>query len=139
MKTAQNISNLVGRLLIVALFLPAGLSKLMNFEGTLGYFNSLGMPSPGLALVIAIVVELLGGIALILGFQTRLVAIILAIFTFAATLIGHAYWAVPAEQAFVTQLLFFKNIAVIGGLLILASNGAGKYSIDGRNEVNSQS
>lgn len=136
MKTAQNLSNLLGRLLIVALFLPAGLSKLMNFEGTLGYFNSLGMPAPSLALVIAIIVELLGSIAIILGFQTRIVAIILAIFTFAATLLGHAYWAVPAEMAFVTQLLFFKNIAVIGGLLVLASNGAGKFSIDGRKEIN---
>lgn len=136
MKTAQNLSNLFGRLLIVALFLPAGLSKLMNFEGTLGYFNSLGMPAPSLALVIAIVVEILGAIALILGFQTRLVAIVLAIFTFAATLLGHAFWAVPAEQAFVTQLLFFKNIAVIGGLFVLAANGAGKFSIDGRKELN---
>jgi putative oxidoreductase len=136
MKTAQNLSNLFGRLLIVALFLPAGLSKLMNFEGTLGYFNSLGMPAPSLALVIAIVVEILGAIALIVGFQTRVVAIILAIFTFAATLLGHAFWAVPAEQAFVTQLLFFKNIAVIGGLFVLASSGAGKFSIDGRTEVN---
>ncbi len=136
MKTAQNLSNLLGRLLIVALFLPAGLSKLMNFEGTLGYFNSLGMPVPSLALVIAIVVELLGSIAIILGFQTRIVAIILAIFTFAATLLGHAFWAVPAEMVFVTQLLFFKNIAVIGGLLVLASNGAGKFSIDGRKEIN---
>jgi putative oxidoreductase len=136
MKTAQNLSNLFGRLLIVALFLPAGLSKLMNFEGTLGYFNSLGMPAPSLALVIAIVVEILGAIALIVGFQTRLVAIVLAIFTFAATLLGHAFWAVPAEQAFVTQLLFFKNIAVIGGLFVLASSGAGKFSIDGRTEVN---
>jgi len=136
MKTAQNLSNLFGRLLIVALFLPAGLSKLMNFEGTLGYFNSLGMPAPSLALVIAIVVEILGAIALIVGFQTRLVAIVLAIFTFAATLLGHAFWAVPAEQAFVTQLLFFKNIAVIGGLFVLAANGAGKFSIDGRKELN---
>jgi len=136
MKTAQNLSNLFGRLLIVALFLPAGLSKLMNFEGTLGYFNSLGMSAPSLALVIAIVVEILGAIALIVGFQTRLVAIVLAIFTFAATLFGHAFWAVPAEQAFVTQLLFFKNIAVIGGLFVLASSGAGKFSIDGRTEVN---
>jgi putative oxidoreductase len=136
MKTAQNLSNLFGRLLIVALFLPAGLSKLMNFEGTLGYFNSLGMPAPSLALVIAIVVEILGAIALIVGFHTRLVAIVLAIFTFAATLLGHAFWAVPAEQAFVTQLLFFKNIAVIGGLFVLASSGAGKFSIDGRTEVN---
>jgi len=136
MKTAQNLSNLFGRLLIVALFLPAGLSKLMNFEGTLGYFNSLGMPAPSLALVIAIVVEILGAIALIVGFQTRLVAIVLAIFTFAATLLGHAFWAVPAEQAFVTQLLFFKNIAVIGGLFVLAANGAGKFSIDGLKELN---
>ena len=135
MKNYQNILNLVGRLLIVALFLPAGLSKLTGFEGTVGYFTSLGLPVPALAVVVAIVVEVVGSVALILGYQTRLVTVVMAVFTIAANISGHPYWAVPAEQAFVTQLLFFKNIAVIGGLLVLASAGAGKFSIDGRKEV----
>lgn len=131
MKTYQNALNLLGRLLIAALFLPAGLSKATGFEGTVGYFTSLGMFLPTLAVIIAIIAEIAGGLALLVGFKTRIVAILLAVFTLAATIIGHAYWAAPADAAFIQQLLFFKNIAVIGGLLILASSGAGKFSIDG--------
>jgi putative oxidoreductase len=73
--------------------------------------------------------------ALLLGFQTRLVAIVMAIFTLLAAVTGHAYWAAPADAVFIAQLLFFKNIAVMGGLLVLASAGAGSFSIDGRKEA----
>ena len=132
MNTYQSILNLVGRLLIVALFLPAGLGKISGFEGTLGYFASLGIPAPVFALVATIVIEVLGSIALIVGFQTRIVAVIMAIFTLIAAATGHAFWAAPADAAFIAQLLFFKNIAVMGGLLVLASAGAGSFSIDGR-------
>ena len=130
MNTYQSALNLIGRLLIVALFLPAGLGKITGFEGTLGYFASLGIPAPVFALVATIVIEVLGSIALIVGFQTRIVAVIMAIFTLAAAVTGHAYWAAPADAAFIAQLLFFKNIAVMGGLLVLASAGAGSFSID---------
>ena len=132
MNTYQSALNLIGRILIVALFLPAGLSKLAGFEGTLAYFASLGIPAPTLALAATIVIEIVGGIALLVGFKTRLVAIILALFTLAAAVTGHAFWAAPADAAFIAQLLFFKNIAVMGGLLVLASAGAGNFSIDGR-------
>lgn len=135
MKTYQSALNLFGRILIVALFLPAGLSKLTGFEGTLGYFSSLGIPAPTLALVATIVIEIVGGIALLVGFKTRLVAIIMALFTLAAAVTGHAFWAAPADAAFIAQLLFFKNIAVMGGLLVLASAGAGSFSFDGRKEA----
>ena len=132
MNTYQSALNLIGRLLIVALFLPAGLGKIAGFEGTLGYFASLGIPAPVFALLATIVIEVLGSIALIVGFQTRIVAVIMAVFTLAAAVTGHAYWAAPADAAFIAQLLFFKNIAVMGGLLVLASAGAGSFSIDGR-------
>ena len=135
MKTYQSALNLFGRILIVALFLPAGLSKLTGFEGTLGYFSSLGIPAPTLALVATIVIEIVGGIALLVGYQTRLIAIVMALFTLAAAVPGHAFWAAPADAAFIAQLLFFKNIAVMGGLLVLASAGAGSFSFDGRKEA----
>ena len=135
MNKYQNVLNLIGRILIVALFLPAGFSKLTNFQGTVGYFSSLGMLTPSLAVIVAIMVELLGGIALLVGYKTRIVAFVIAVFTLAASIVGHPYWSVPADQAFVTQLLFFKNIAVIGGLLVLASSGAGKFSLDSKKEV----
>jgi putative oxidoreductase len=133
MKTYQNALNLIGRILIVALFLPAGLSKLTGIEGTLGYFASLGIPAPAFAL--ATTIAIVGGIALLVGYKTRLVAIILALFTLAAAVTGHAFWAAPADAAFIAQLLFFKNIAVMGGLLVLASAGAGSFSIDSRKEA----
>ena len=134
MNTYQNLLNLFGRLLIATLFLPAGLLKLRSFDRFVGYFSSLGMPTPTLAVVIAILVEVLGGIALIIGYKTRLVATVMALFTLAACVIGHAYWAVPADQMMAVQRLFFKNIAVIGGLLVLASVGAKGISVDARNE-----
>lgn len=124
--------NVLGRLLIAALFLPAGLSKITGFEGTVGYIGAMGLPAPALGAVIAIAVEVLGGLALIVGWQTRIAALVLSLFTLVASVIFHAYWAAPADQAFVVQLLFFKNIAVIGGLWILAAQGPGAFSLDAR-------
>ena len=135
MKASQSALNLIGRILIVTLFLPAGLSKLAGFEGALAYFASLGIPAPTFALIATIVIEIAGSMTLLLGFQTRLVAIVMAIFTLLAAVTGHAYWAAPADAVFIAQLLFFKNIAVMGGLLVLASAGAGSFSIDGRKEA----
>lgn len=130
----QATINLVARLLFVALFLPAGIAKLTGFDGSVGYFNSLGIPAPALAVSATVAIEILGSLALIVGFKTRAAAVVLAVFTLAASIAGHAYWAVPAEQMFVQKLLFFKNLAVIGGLLLLALQGAGRLSIDGKSE-----
>jgi len=131
----NNALNLIGRLLLVALFLPAGLSKLSGFEGTVGYIESVGLPLPAVAAAAALALEILGSLALLIGFQTRFVAGVLAIFTLVATLFFHAFWAVAPEQAFVQQLLFFKNIGVIGGLLVLASSGAGAWSLDAKKQA----
>jgi len=89
---------------------------------------------PELGAVIAIVVEVLGGLALIAGFGTRVAALVLAVFTLVATVFFHAYWAVPAEMQMVQQLMFFKNIAVVGGLLVLAAFGAGGWSLDAKRQ-----
>ena len=131
----NNALNLIGRLMFVALFLPAGLSKLFGFEGTVGYIESVGLPLPAVAAAAALALEILGSLALLIGFQTRFVAGVLAIFTLVATLFFHAFWAVAPEQAFVQQLLFFKNIGVIGGLLVLASSGAGAWSLDAKKQA----
>jgi len=128
----QNPLAFAGRLLLAALFLPAGFAKMTGFAGTVGYIASVGLPAATLAAVAAILVEVLGGVALILGLGTRLAALALALFTLVASFIFHAYWAVPADQAYVTELLFFKNIAVAGGLMVLAAWGAGDWSIDAR-------
>jgi putative oxidoreductase len=121
----QSPFSLIGRLLLAALFLPAGLSKIGDFDGTVGYIASAGLPMPQLAAVVAIAVEVLAPIALILGWGTRWAALVLALFTLVATLGFHNFWAMPADQAYLQQLMFFKNIAVVGGLLVLAAHGAG--------------
>jgi len=131
-KTSFNALDLAGRLLLVALFLPAGIGKLTGFAGTVGYIGSVGLPLPTLAAALAAVVEIGGGLALLFGFGTRIAALVLAGFTLVASFFFHAYWAVPADQAFVQQLLFFKNVAVTGGLLALAAHGAGAWSVDAR-------
>ena len=71
---------------------------------------------------------------LLAGFGTRVAALVLAVFTVAASVIFHAYWAVPAEAQMVQQLMFFKNIAVVGGLLVLAAHGAGGWSLDAKRQ-----
>ena len=131
----NNALNLMGRFLLAALFLPAGLSKLSGFEGTVGYIGSVGLPFASVAAAAAVAVEILGSVALILGLQTRIAAAVLAVFTLVASVFFHAFWAAAPEQAFVQQLMFFKNIAVIGGLLVLVSSGAGAWSLDAKKEA----
>lgn len=126
----QDTLALIGRVLLAALFVPAGFGKLMGFAGTVGYISSVGAPLPQVAAVIAIVVELGLGLLLLVGFKTRVSAIVLAIFTVAAAVMFHNYWGMPADKAFVNQLMFFKNIAIAGGLLAFAAFGAGRFSID---------
>ena len=131
-QSLQDALNLAARLLIVALFLPAGIGKLTGFDGTVGYIASAGLPLPAVGAALAMAVEIGASLALLAGFGTRLAAAVLAVFTLAASVFFHAYWAVPANQAYVNQLLFFKNIAVVGGLLMLVAYGAGRWSLDAR-------
>jgi len=128
----QNPLALVGRVLLAWLFLPAGIGKLTGFAGTVGYITSVGMPMPQVAAAVALVVEIAGGLALVLGFGTRVAALVLAFFTLVASFYFHAYWSLPADKQMVQQLLFNKNVAVVGGLLVLAAFGAGAWSLDAR-------
>jgi len=117
----------LGRLLIALLFLFAGVGKIFAPAMTQGYIASAGLPAPLLAYLIAIVVEVGGGALLLVGFQTRPVAVAVAIFTLAAALGFHHNFA---DQ---NQLIhFLKNIAIVGGLLQVVAFGAGAFSIDGR-------
>lgn len=96
----QNALNLAARLLMVTLFLPAGISKLTGFAGTVGYISSVGLPLPAVGAAIALTVEIVGSLALLAGFGTRIAAIVLAGFTLVASFFFHAFWAVPPDQAF---------------------------------------
>ena len=134
-KSLQNPLSLAGRLLFALLFLPAGIGKITGFAGTVGYITSAGLPAPTLAAIVALSLEIIGGLALVLGAGTRVAALALALFTLVASFVFHNFWAVPEAQQLMQQLLFFKNIAVVGGLLSVAAWGAGDWSIDALRKV----
>ncbi len=127
---AQDTLALIGRILIAALFIPAGFNKIMGFAGTVGYITSVGLPLPQVGAAIAVIVELGLGLLLLAGFKTRPVALIMAIFTVATAVFFHNYWAMPADKVMANQMNFFKNLAIAGGLLAFAAFGAGRFSVD---------
>lgn len=121
---------LLARLCLAGVFIVFGLRKLMAVAGTTGYFGKLGLPMPEIVVWLVILVEVVGGILLVVGWRTRIVAWILAAFVVAATLLAHRYWEFDAAQ-YVPQLTnFMKNLAITGGLLMIAAVGPGRYSID---------
>ena len=127
----QNPLSLIGRVLLALLFVPSGFSKLTGFAGTVGYITSKGVPLPELAAAVAVGVELGLGLLLLVGFQTRWAALGMALFTFVISFIFHNFWGVPAVQVMMQQINFFKNMAVVGGLLTVVAWGAGRWSVDG--------
>lgn len=128
----QGFPVLIARLLLALMFLGAGIDKLTGLEGTAGYIASMGLPMPTLLAAAAGVVEVLGALLLIVGWQARWAALALAGFTVLATFIFHAFWSLPKDQQMMQQLMFMKNLSVIGGLLMVFAFGAGALSLDRR-------
>ena len=124
---AAGLAAFGGRIAIAAIFILSGASKLAAPAGTIGYIASAGLPLPTVAYAIAVAVELLGGIALILGYRTRFVAAALAVFSVAAAFGFHNQLA--DQNQFIH---FFKNIAIAGGLLQIVALGAGRVALDAR-------
>jgi putative oxidoreductase len=127
---AQGLPLLVARVLLALIFVTAGFSKLTGLQGTAGYIGSVGLPAPMLLAVAAGVVELVAGVLVIVGWQARWAALALAGFTAVASVLFHNYWAMPAEQQMMQQLMFMKNVSIVGGLLVLFAFGAGSLSLD---------
>ena len=116
-------ASLLARLGLAAIFIMAGLSKISGYEGTVGYMESMGVPGALLPAVIA--VEVLGGIAIVIGLFTRLAALGLAVFSIASALLFHFNLADQTQF-----IMFWKNIVIAGGFLLLVANGPGAYSVD---------
>jgi putative oxidoreductase len=131
----QNPLALAARILMALLFLLSGFGKITGFAGTAGYIASKGLPLPELGAVIAIVVEFGGALALIAGFQTRLVALVMAVFSVIAGVLFHNYWAMPADQVMINQIMFLKNLSIAGGLLMMSAYGAGSLSLDAKRQA----
>ena len=125
--TSANVAAVLGRVLISAIFVLSGLSKLTAAAGTIGYIEAAGLPLAPVALAVAIAIEVLGGLALIVGFKTRWVAAALALFSVVTALAFHSN--LGDQNQFIH---FFKNIAIAGGLLQLVAFGGGTLSLDAR-------
>ncbi len=130
-QSTQNFLQLLGRICLALIFIVAGIRKALAFTATVAYMAKFGVPFTEPLAVAAIALEILGGLALLLGWKTRSVAAMLAIFVVIITPIFHAFWTHEAAT-FGNQLNhFLKNVALIGGLLYVFVGGAGAYGLDG--------
>lgn len=130
MNALNRYGPLAGRILIALIFILSGFSKIGGFDGTVGYIASKGLPLPQLAAVGAIIVELGGGILLVLGWKTRWAAAAMLLFTALAALLFHNFWVMPPDQAQNQMIHFMKNISMMGGLLYVVIHGSGALSLD---------
>jgi putative oxidoreductase len=121
---------LIARVLLVVLFVLFGWSKLTGFSGTVDYMSSTGVPVPEVSAIIAVVMEFFVGLALVVGFYARPLAILLALYTLGTAFIGHHFWNMTGSVAYDNMIHFYKNVSIFGGLLFLAASGPGKYSFD---------
>jgi putative oxidoreductase len=126
----NDVALLVSRILLVTLFVLFGWSKATGFSGTIGYMAHVGAPMPELSAIIAVVMELVVGILLLVGFYTRPLAVLLAIYTIGAALVGHHFWTMTGMEQMENMINFYKNVSIAGGLIALAVAGPGKLSID---------
>ena len=124
-ETQRDAAMLLGRALMSALFIWSGFGKLVAPAATKAYFVHLGVPAPDAAYIVTLLVELGVGIALLLGFKTRLAAAVLGLWCVATAITGHSNFADPANQ-----INFMKNIAMAGGLVFIALFGGGAFAID---------
>ena len=125
MNKLENSAELAGRILMAAIFVLAGASKITAYAGTQQYMAAMGVPGALLPFVIAL--ELGGGLLLVAGYKTRLIALALAGFSLASAVLFHSNLA---DQTMF--IMFFKNVAMAGGFLIIAAHGPGAYSLDGK-------
>lgn len=128
MDRIDQLADLAGRLMLAAIFVISGIGKIGGYAGTQAYMESMGVP--GVLLPLVIIVELGGGLALIAGWQARLAGFLLAGFCLLSALLFHSDFADQMQA-----IMFWKNVAIAGGLLLLVANGAGRWSLDARQQA----
>jgi putative oxidoreductase len=121
---------LLGRVLLASIFVYSGFGKITGFQDTVGYIAGAGLPMAQVLAVAAIIVEFIGGLALLIGFRARWAALAFVVFLIIITPIFHNFWSTPEAQAMSQQTNFIKNMAIIGGMLMVVAFGPGRYSID---------
>jgi putative oxidoreductase len=125
MNAIQKLSSPVGRVFIAMIFIMAGLNKIGGYAATQGYMESVGVP--GMLLPLVIIVEVLGGLAVLVGWQTRVAAFALAGFSLVSAVLFHNNFGDQMQM-----IMFMKNIAIAGGMLFLVANGPGAFALDNR-------
>ncbi len=130
MNQLQPWGLLLGRLMLAYIFVLSGYGKIIGFAGAAGYMAKYGMPMIEPLLVGSIIVELAASLMLVVGWKARWAACALFLFTLLATLVFHAYWTVPADQAYGQMIHFQKNLAIMGGMLFVVFCGPGRLSLD---------
>ncbi|CAN0625805.1 putative inner membrane protein [Burkholderia multivorans] len=130
LSSQRDVLLLLARILLVILFILFGWQKIAHFSGTIAFMGTEGAPAPIVSAAIAVVMELFVGIALLVGFYTRPLALLLALYTVGTALIGHHFWTMTGGEQMNNMIHFYKNIAITGGLLALCAAGPGRFSID---------
>jgi len=130
MRQTRNVAALAGRIMLALMFIIAGIGKIPGFAGTSAMMTGVGLPIANVLLVLTILIELGGGAAIVLGWRTRTSALVVFVFTGLASVVFHAFWAAPPDQVLLQQLMFMKNVSVMGGLLLLFAFGPGDYALD---------
>lgn len=125
MNTLQSFAAPVARVLLSLMFVTSGINKISGYAGTQGYMEAMGVPGGLLPLVIAL--EILGGLAVMLGWHTRIAAFLLAGFTLLSGLLFHADFSDQMQM-----IMFMKNVSIAGGFLMIVAQGAGAFSLDNR-------
>jgi putative oxidoreductase len=128
--SSGGIVPLIGRILMSAVFIIAGIGKIRAFSGEEMFLASKHFPLPAVALGVAMIIELIGGLAILTGFYTRFAAWIVFLYLIPTTYLFHDFWAMQGAAQQDNMIHFQKNLAIMGGLLILATFGAGRLSID---------
>lgn len=131
-KDLQDIAALVGRTLLGLMFVVSGIEKIGAFTDTTFFMASAGLPAVKVLLVLAIIVEIGGGGAICLGWRTRLAAVVVLLFAVIVTMVFHRFWSAPPDQVIVQRLMFMKNVAVMGGLVMLFAFGPGTLALYAR-------
>ena len=130
--TPLSRTELVGRILLAAIFVLSGVMKLADFEGALGHMQQHLVPYASTLLVIAAIIEIAGGLSIMTGFLTRLGAFALFLYLVPVTLLFHDFWNLAGQERIAQSAHFMKNLAIMGGLLILMAHGAARHAIDRR-------
>jgi putative oxidoreductase len=132
MSRTQSALAPVGRVLLVLIFVISGINKLAHWNTTASYMAQKGLPLVPLLLVITVIVEIAGGLLVMIGFMTRPTSIVLALYLIPVTLVFHNFWSFRGMEAQMQMVNFLKNLSIMGGLLALAATSPSPVSVDAR-------